>query len=608
MHRFIALVWQAGDQQHIHSAQTVAERIGALSPGWACVLRHEGGTVFQAGAVPGQSQAYKLQDSSGVVLGKLFQGRTEIQAVPDQLDEFASQQIVKSGTRHLIEQYWGRYVAFVHDRDSGKQYILRDPSGQFRCYTLSLGGIKIYFSRIRDIEELQIKELSTNWRWIAGFFAETEINIRETAFNEIQEVMPAECHKIQKGERVTVFPWNPARICRSDVLEDFNEAVTLLKRTTQACIGAWASIYDRILHNLSGGFDSAIVLSCLARTPAHPEVMAVNYYTATPDGDERDFARLSAEKAGCEFIELELPPVTQLDQILDEMPKTERPDLGIFGLPVHGLHQQLARERHADAFMTGGGGDHLFYRTSTPAIAADYAHIHGIDRRLFKIVLDTARLTRTSFWEVLNTAVLHGLFRRPFNVRKKIEDRCPSFLSEEARKALSSDYVLTPWLQDTEKLPSAKRKHIDTIIMALNGYDGLGRREVADVVQPLLSQPLIELCLRIPCYVLTRGGKHRSVARSAFYDDVPREILNRKTKGVTSRYFTRIYSDNYEYIREYILDGILANQSIIERAHFENLISVEVMDDEDNIFWVLQAIATEAWLRAWARDAQKAAA
>ena len=48
-------------------------------------------------------------------------------------------------------------------------------------------------------------------------------------------------------------------------------------------------------------------------------------------------------------------------------------------------------------------------------------------------------------------------------------------------------------------------------------YDPLGQGNEAERISPLFSQPLMELCLRIPTYVLTEGGWDRAVARRAFY-------------------------------------------------------------------------------------------
>ena len=62
-------------------------------------------------------------------------------------------------------------------------------------------------------------------------------------------------------------------------------------------------------------------------------------------------------------------------------------------------------------------------------------------------------------------------------------------------------------------------------------YDPLGQEGDAERISPLFSQPLVELCLRIPTYVLTHGGWDRAVARRAFYDDLPPEIRNRRHKG-----------------------------------------------------------------------------
>ena len=66
-----------------------------------------------------------------------------------------------------------------------------------------------------------------------------------------------------------------------------DEAVVSLRETTVGCEHAWASCYDGIVHNLSGGLDSSIVLSCLKSAPSRPRVTCLNYFTTGPNEDER---------------------------------------------------------------------------------------------------------------------------------------------------------------------------------------------------------------------------------------------------------------------------------------------------------------------------------
>src|SRR3546814_5960667 len=44
---------------------------------------------------------------------------------------------------------------------------------------------------------------------------------------------------------------------------------------------------------------------------------------------------------------------------------------------------------------------------------------------------------------------------------------------------------------------------------------------------PLLSQPVMEACLKAPAWMWIAGGENRAVARTAFANVLPRDILER---------------------------------------------------------------------------------
>ena len=99
---------------------------------------------------------------------------------------------------------------------------------------------------------------------------------------------------------------------------------------------------------------------------------------------------------------------------------------------------------------------------------------------------------------------------------------------EEARR---SGTFLHPLLRHPRGAPSGKLWHAHQISQPFDFYDPLGREGDAERLSPLFSQPVMELCLRIPTYVLTHGGWDRAVARRAFYHDLPPQIRNRRNKG-----------------------------------------------------------------------------
>ena len=91
--------------------------------------------------------------------------------------------------------------------------------------------------------------------------------------------------------------WDPRRIVRRHLVDDYEEARRLIGRTTQYSVDAWASVFSNIILRLSGGLDSAVVLGSLKRSPRRPVILCTHQFSDHPHDDERAFARLAADAA-----------------------------------------------------------------------------------------------------------------------------------------------------------------------------------------------------------------------------------------------------------------------------------------------------------------------
>ena len=580
-------------------------------PSWTDAFDGQGLFVLHNTERDVPRRTYRLGAVNVVLLGRLFSRDLSENTVPPEatLDAFAVRQIINTEGQYLIERYWGQYVAFIINPQRHVSFVLRDPSGGVHCFRSQCEGVHIYFSHVADVLHTIPPAFSTNWNYILGSFLVSTIVNEKTALDQVQELLTGEFHKISKGVLTRQLAWDPRRICGENRIEDRDRAATLLRSTLQGCVNAWASVYDTIIHNLSGGLDSAIVLGCLLRTPRRPEIICLNYHTAAHEGDERPFASLAAKQAGLSLVELELPSgALSLEQLFSSMPISESPDLTAVGLPADKMQMEIARAHGAEAFFSGEGGDHIFFQMKLEHIAADYVRDRGLNRQFLNVALDTARLNKTSFWSVLRVALLHGILRRPWDPSRRYAVSPPSFLKQDAIAALPDGFVDHPWSTDLHGIGSAKALQVFLLPKVLHRHPAFGRPEVADVVHPLFSQPLVELCLRIPVYILTSGGVDRALARNAFADRIPREIRIRRSKGGTATYVSRICVDNIAFLREFILDGRLAAHEMVDRQLLDQTLSLAAIEREDNLRPILKVAFTEAWLRRWEEATRKAAA
>ena len=128
---------------------------------------------------------------------------------------------------------------------------------------------------------------------------------------------------------------------------------------------------------------------------------------------------------------------------------------------------------------------------------------------------------------------------------------------------------------------------------------------------PLLSQPLVELCLRIPTYVLIKNGMDRATARRAFAPDLPPEIVKRRNKGRIDQHVRNTLDHNLDFVRDVLLNGHLVKQGLLDRRNLELYLSRERSPADFQYTEILhEHLCVEAWLARWLdqREALPAAA
>lgn len=605
MFRYFGFVW---DVDHSAAGETVGrlvERLQASGSDWQFALRRPGLAVLHTrSASPNRS--YGLEGDSGLVLGTLFarSGDGDSTAAPPIFGLQETARILATGGRHLMQRYWGRYVAFLHEAESRTTRILRDPTGGLPCFSMNVGGAQIYCSWMEDAVRLGL-QFSIHWDYIAAHLCCQRLELNVTGLNEVTQVLGGECVAHCGDSKTRTFYWNPLRVAGENPIDDPMQAIAALRRCTRDSVHAWASRYESIVHTLSGGLDSAIVLTCLKDAPARPQITCVNYHSPGAAGDERAFARLAAGRAGCELLERERDTAISFEPLL-QMPRSAAPSIYRYYLENSRREFELARECKATALFSGEGGDQLFYQARAAFGAGDYLYRRGIARGLgsefFRIALDGARVDRVSIWQVLHSAFLHACLGRRWALASEV-GKFTKLMPAEAIDAIKQDpRWVHPHFQTRGRTPSGKLWHACSLAFpAAEYYDPLGILDAVERVAPLFSQPVLEVCLRIPVDVLTTGGWDRAIARRAFKDDLPHQIATRRGKGDPSEYVKNVLEHNFGFVREMLLEGQLVRQKFIDRTQLEVVLSAQPTRTAGGDTEVYDYLNIEAWLQRWSR-------
>lgn len=581
---YVALVRPApaGREHHNGLVRKIEEKAADLAK-----IDVPGATVFA-----GKTQAIKSSaDGRCVIIGDIFAGGEEGAPIGSAAIDFDRARA--SGGRSLFESHWGGYVAIIADLAGDRSYILRDPSGALACYYVLIDDELIITSSVRRLAEAGIISGTIDQRSMLRHLIVKDLRLAETCLEGVTELLRGLRLSLQGrrlGREVLWSPWVFAEQCK-----DFGtaaEAALSLRKTVQSAVSAWAARYSHIVLGVSGGLDSSIVAACIRQGAT--ALSCITLATDDPLGDERDYARILTEALHVDLIE-EREQVEAVDIQTSDASHLPRPIARAFAQSGDRKQLSLARRVGADAFFSGGGGDNVFCFLPSTGPFVDRLGVEGLGWGVVETARDLARMTGSSVLEVMGKGLRRALFRSPA-YRWPVD---MSFLPADALEAVG-EVEPHPWQKPPGGMQPGKATHVAWLMGIENHLEGFHRERTHPFIAPLLSQPVVELCLRIPTWMWCAGGRNRAVARDAFHDLLPPAILDRQSKGTPGPFVFQIFEANRDEIREMLLDGYLAREALIDRSGVEDLLSREGPLGELENARIMLLVDVEAWARSWA--------
>lgn len=621
MYRYLALVWNPQHLDNVRSAVALADAAPAT---WNTMYEGAGIKLFRTDARRKSAQVYPVGRNGGVIFGRLFEGHCDIQ-IPRTVafDGDEAHKVIGSGGRHVVERYWGTYVAFLYNAAARRHHIFRDPTGTLACYHTEHRGIDLFFSDIEDAMQCLPGPFRVDPEFLPRWLHMRQLTNDRTGIENIKPLPAGQCLTVSDGARTWSRLWDAVAIAGDPAFERPDEAARALRSTLQSTVNAWASCYGSITHRLSGGLDSSIVAGCLAQTPSNPRLSFVNlaaeletdatlvhnpglsqelfdkFRTIISPGDERHFARLVAQRWRVPLVERKR--VATLDhERLTDLPPSLSPHMYFTSFEMDDAKMEMIRNFGAEAFFSGQGGDSVFFAVMQPLSAIDYARMHGLRPSLWRHVIDSARLSRESVWSVIRKTAAHGLLSKRY-ISPMYGFERPGLLTDELIAAMTRvEHAYRQAQNDAgASLPPGKQ-FMSPGVAATPYYDyRFHSGNFADDIDPLDSQPVWELMLRIPTYTILMNGTSRGLARYAFRDILPTEIRKRMTKGTGTPFYQHVVRTHKELLREQLLDGELMKDGYLDRRKVEQCLALDDPSMQVRASSLLSYLSAELWLQQW---------
>lgn len=584
------------------TARSIVDRIAQRLPEYQEAFSGDGLCFLHAGTDEPGIRTYTLEGLSGVVAGTLFRrtASTIGEKVAQKLEQGESRKIVSTHGRQLVDFYWGRYTAFLWSEDKNCHIVVRDPTGAMPAYFYTYDDVLIFFSDAEHFAALGLEKLTPNLSHVSAHIIRPLLDLADTGLQEVSKVLPGEALYVSQGRLERAQYWHPMSFCRT---EPFHAVDTLAKKlwdTVVGCVHAWAGEYSSIIHRLSGGLDSTIVLSALHVADARPDIAAVHYYSDGIDADERCYAQMAADYVKVRLItrketaeNIHLPDVQKFMATAE--PKSTR-----FSVAKGAYEKELLDELGAQAYFTGEGGDGLFY--SPPALyVEDYIFHKGFGRGLFEHVRYGSIAGERSFWAALGRAVKFGVNGSPMSRATLVGDVSHYLMTDDACRNVDLEVRCRHWLEGVEDVSPAKALHISGCRPSVAHRPPNARANEVPWIDPVEAQPVIELVLGIPVYLLSLQGIDRGLARYAFQGFAPDENILRQSKGGVQTLYDSLFLYQLPFIREFLMDGALVRSGVFDRLKIERALAGDLSQGVNARIQIIEALGAEAWLQKWVR-------
>ncbi|MFA5969195.1 MAG: asparagine synthase-related protein [Sphingomonas sp.] len=569
---YLAIVAPGADPEHAQQIASRAERDLQLNP----MFQSDGLTVLARSGTRHHSLG-----RSGIAIGTVISrdmndGRRETAGKP--IDG-----------RELIASRWGDYVAFLRGPETDAVTVIRAPSGGLPAFRAAAGEMTLISSDITFLLALTAASPRIDWNFVAHHLVFPHLRAAATGVADIDELFAGDgtVFTPQGTRRASLWsPWDFAAAERQ--ITDPEEARGAVRRAVSEAVSGLVQPYRSTLLELSGGLDSSVLAAALAASGA--PATAINLVTPGTEGDERGYARATAGACGLALAEHDVAGDVDLTAPVPD--RLARPGIPAILGPADGLLAALGRESGVDVFVSGTGGDCVFCSPASAAPAADAWRTFGPGRRFLRAVRHVAEIHDTSLWTAGSMAwrqahrpPIHRLW--PGNHAFLVRDRLPR----------EPDFH--PWLAEPADSLPGRRSHIRAVIAAFAHLDGYARHAVAPSIFPLMSQPVMEACFRIPTWMWIDGGRDRAVARQAFRDILPARVLDRRSKGGMDAYCIRNFEANRPRLEPFLLDGHLAEAGLLDRPAVASFLRQPVGQRDQRFYRLLPIIDAEAWTRGW---------
>lgn len=490
-------------------------------------------------------------------------------------------------TSRLLQDFWGDYLAILVDRDDSSTItLLRDPSGAVPCVHSLVDGEGFITSDIGLAVDLGLYQREVHWQAIAHGLNFPYLKTARTALKRVSELLPGNTLTCRERDASVVSAWSPWRFVAPGFRhEDPYAAAQDVQAAVSRVVEAFSAADHEFVVELSGGLDSSVVAACLRKTSLR--AIFCTLIMPVSGTDERPYARLVTDLLGQELSPLEVGSENVRFEFAVP-PSSVLPAIGIQQHAINEVWEATGNRYRVNSFFSGGGGDSIFCYLKTAAPAAD-AFIERGAKAGIAAIQDLSSLHQCTVWKA--GRLVFKKLRRRSSIGWKIDT---TLLNPDCLRAAPEHH---PWLDAPANALPGDREKIHDLIGTQLFRDATPRGAGRSMHFPLLAQPVMEACLKVPTWMWIRDGRNRAIARDAFADRLPSGILHRRSKGSYTGYMAAIYAHNKLAMRQFLEEGQLCAHDLIDRPSLTEFFARKLEPRDPSFLRIFDLCAAENWVR-----------
>jgi asparagine synthase (glutamine-hydrolysing) len=535
--------------------------------------------------------------------GHVFKTKTDTEVIVHLYEEFGP---------GFVEKLRGMFAIALWDANHRTLVLLRDRVGIKPLYYYLTENCIVFGSEMKALlADPEVKrELAAPMvdRFLTFFYMPGE----ETLFKNIKKLAPGSLLIIKEGRAEIRKYWDLAFSETQDSGTGFESAKRQLLELLEESVKLHMISDVPVGFLLSGGVDSTAILSFAADKTDQP---LHSFTIGFSDGsvvDERPFARLAANRFGIEHHEMTITSKDFGDFLPKyvwhmEEPVCEPPAVALYYI------SQLAKN-HVKVLLSGEGGDEAF------AGYSNYRNLVWLERSkacfgplssLVSRCLSTANRIINSekiakYSPLMNLPLDEYYYGRTSNPFRFFNQETTKLYSHDfaqvANKRLSTEAVRQHFRNGIADTHLSKMLYIDTKTWLpddlLLKADKITMANSIELRVPFLDHKLLEFAASLPENYKLRGFTTKFIAKEAFREHVPKEILARKKAGFPVPYESWLRNDLRSWVSHILLDKKAIERGYFQRGSVEKLISMDSVGGgySKEIF---SLVTLELWHRAF---------